>query len=318
VVAGDLIGLGQDGSHAVGNGEGVELLNGATGNIVGGTTPMARDVISANGGDGVQITGSGTNGNFVEGDYIGTNGAGGYGLVGNGGYGVQLDTGASDNTVGGASVSARDVISANGASGVLITGSGTSGNVVEGDYIGVDVTGEYRVGNAIDGIDLAGGASWNVIGGAGSSARNVISANSYEGIWITGYGTSENQVEGNYIGTDASSTTALGNGINGVQLDSGASSNVIGGTNANDSNLIEYNGSNGVGLGSANTVGNVIEFDIIDLNVGNGVYFAGANGDSVISCTIEANGQWGILDQGSDNYYVYNTLYNNLYGSVAT
>jgi hypothetical protein len=46
------------------------------------------------------------------------------------------------------------------------------------------------------------------------------------------------------------------------------------------------------------------------------VLFAGGSGNSVVSCTIEANGEWGILDAGSSNYYTYNTLANNFDGSV--
>jgi titin len=207
------------------------------------------------------------------------------------------------------------VISANGASGVIISGTGTTGNVVEGNYIGTDATGEYPVGNAVDGVDIAGGASSNVVGGTSYAARNIISANALLGVWITGSGTSSNQVQGNYIGTDATSTSPLGNGLGGVQIDSGASSNLIGGSNANDSNLIQYNAGNGVGIG-AGSFGNVIQFDIINLNGGNGVLFAGANGNTVVDCTIEANGAWGILDGGSGNYYAYNTIANNVDGSI--
>ena len=67
----------------------------------------------------------------------------------------------------------RDVISGNGSSGIIISGSGTTGDAVEGDYIGLDTTGEYRLGNGIDGVDIAGGASSNLIGGPTRFARNV-------------------------------------------------------------------------------------------------------------------------------------------------
>jgi titin len=315
VVTADIVGLGQNGTTAVANAQGVEILNGATGNTIGGTTAGARDVISANAGNGVRITGSGTTGNVVEGDYIGTNAAGGYGLVGNAAYGVSIDTGASNNTVGSTVYGVRDVISGNGASGVIISGTGTTGNLVEGNYIGVDSTGEYNVGNGVDGVDIAGGASSNTIGGTSYLARNVISANTLLGVWITGSGTSSNQVEGNYIGTDATSTLALGNGLGGVQIDGGASSNVIGGSSTYYLNLIEYNAGYGVGIGSG-SFGNTIQYDIIDLNSGNGVLLAGDSGDSVVDCTIEANGAWGILDAGSNNYLAYDTLANNVDGSI--
>jgi hypothetical protein len=45
----------------------------------------------------------------------------------------------------------------------------------------------------------------------------------------------------------------------------------------------------------------VVQFDVIDLNGGDGVFLAGASGDSVVDCTIEANGAWGIQDARSNN-----------------
>jgi hypothetical protein len=314
VFIGNIVGLGQDGSHVVRNGIGVELLAGSTGNTIGGTTATARNIISGNAGDGILITGAGTNSNVVASNYIGLNGSGST-PAGNGSYGVQIDTGASYNTIGSTTYGARNVISANGASGVAIFSSGTTGNVVEGNYIGTDSTGEYAEGNQIDGIDLVGGASGNVIGGTSSFARNVISANHYEGVWVSGSGTSSNLIEGNSIGTDFLGESELGNAINGIQIDSGASSNLIGGANVSALNLIEFNGGNGIGIG-VGSFGNTIEDDVINLNAANGVWFAGGSGNAVVFCTIEANGQWGILDQGSSNYYVYNTLANNLAGYV--
>ena len=129
----------------------------------------ARDVISANGGNGVRITGAGTTGNVVEGDYIGTNASGEYGLVGNGGYGVSIDSGASNNTIGGTIIrgSRRDLRQRRLRRHLL--GSGTTGNVVEGSYIGIDATGEYRVGQRHRRDRHGGGASSNVIGGTTSS-----------------------------------------------------------------------------------------------------------------------------------------------------
>jgi len=89
----------------------------------------------------------------------------------------------------------------------------------------------------------------------------------------------------------------------------------IGGSTTYALNLIEYNAGYGVGIGSG-SFGNVIQNDIIDLNSSNGVLLAGDSGDSVVDCTIEANGAWGILDAGSNNYLADNTLANNVDGSV--
>jgi hypothetical protein len=164
-------------------------------------------------------------------------------------------------------------------------------------------------------VNIQGGPSNNLVGRTSSSARNVISANAYPGVWINGSGASSNQIQGSYIGTNATTTVRLGNGLGGVHIDRGASSNPIGGASANDSNLLEYKAGYGVGIG-AGSVGDVIQFDIINLDGGNGVLLAGCSGNSVVDCTIEATEAWGIFDSGSGNYYAYNTFANNGDGDI--
>ena len=83
---------------------------------------------------------AGTSDNVVEGDYIGT-GAAGTAAVPNAINGVDIVSGATSNTVGGTTAAARDVISGNTFNGVVLAFSGTSYNVVLGDYIGTDDTG---------------------------------------------------------------------------------------------------------------------------------------------------------------------------------
>ena len=91
-------------------------------------------------------------------------------------YGVYIDDGASNNTIGGVTPDARNIISGNIDDGVFITGSGTTANVVEGNYIGTDITGTTTtgtgkcVGNDY-GVMIASGASDNTIGGMGSRRR---------------------------------------------------------------------------------------------------------------------------------------------------
>ena len=79
--------------------------------------------------------------------------------------------------------------------------------------------------------------------------------------------------------------------------------------------MIAYNGSNGVGIVWAR-YGNTIDNDYISLNGSNGVYFAGASGNSVVGCTIEANQAWGILDQGATTTTLTTQSYNNIDGSI--
>src|SRR5262249_9461686 len=94
--------------------------------------------------------------------------------------------------------------------GVLITGSGATGNVIAGDYIGTDFSGTIALGNGNDGVHIQNGAGNNTIGGTTPGTRNITSGNHRYGmeLWGTGPG---NVVEGDYIGTDESGLAALPN-----------------------------------------------------------------------------------------------------------
>src|SRR5205807_410538 len=71
--------------------------------------------------------------------------------VGNSGHGIVVSSGATNNTIGGATTAARNIISGNAGYGVLITDSGSAANVVEGNYIGTDITGTQVVANIYSG-----------------------------------------------------------------------------------------------------------------------------------------------------------------------
>jgi titin len=200
---------------------------------------------------GVRLDGSsGDHGDAITGDFIGTD-ASGTKAMGNGQSGVLLADGASNNTIGGLTAGSGDVIAANKVDGIEIAGPGTSGNVVEGNFIGTNLGGTAALGNAAEGVDVIG-SNGNTLGGTSASARNVISGND-DGVHLEG-GTSGNVVEGNMIGTDASSEHALGNLDIGVRLDS-ASRNTIGGSVPGAGNVISGNGYIGVRIRDGNTSG---------------------------------------------------------------
>src|SRR5205085_10764500 len=102
---------------------------------------------------------------------------------------------------------------------------------------------------------VVGGASGNTIGGTSAGARNLISGNTSTGIDFRDAGTSGNIVAGNYVGTDATASSALANNI-GVNVVDGVSGNTIGGTTAGARNVISGN-SFGVAIGGAGTTVNV-------------------------------------------------------------
>src|SRR5207244_1152952 len=109
IITGNSIGPDAAGESALGNGLGVVFVSGAS-NTVGGTTPAARNVISGNVGTGVALfTPETDTHNLVEGNYIGV-GATGTAALGNGDRGVFVK--GLNNTVGGITVDARNIISA--------------------------------------------------------------------------------------------------------------------------------------------------------------------------------------------------------------
>ena len=190
---------------------------------------------------------------------------------------MKIEDGATANTVGGTAAGARNVISGNGGNGVHISNSGTSQNVVVGNYIGTDVTGTTAtgkdnkpLGNASNGVKIDDGATANTIGGTDAGSLNLISGNLVEGVAISDPGTSQNVVEGDYIGTDVTGKTAkdgqgnsLGNAGDGVGISNGATANTIGGTVAGSLNVISGNTLNGVKITDAGTSQNLIAGDYI-------------------------------------------------------
>ncbi len=213
IVRGNLIGVGANGTTAIPNGNadpghmpfpvlfaGVGIFGGASNNIIG--SAGSGNVISGNAAQGVVVSNSGTNGNVISGNIIGLNAFGNSALA-NGFSGIGIFGGAQNNTIGGLTSNAGNIISGNSNQGIAISNSGTNGNVVQGNFIGVNSGGGTAFPNAFEGVAIFGGASNNTIGGLTSSARNIISGNTGAGISIGNSGTNGNSVQGNYIGTDA-------------------------------------------------------------------------------------------------------------------
>ena len=123
-----------------------------------------------------------------------------------------------------------------------------TGSVVAGCYLGIARDGLTQAGNAGAGVRIGNPAYYfvsstgsNVIGGQSTGAGNVISGNSY-GIYVLD--STGNAIMGNYIGTDATGTLAVGNTNAGIMLsDYYTAYNVIGGTNASQRNVISGNGA---------------------------------------------------------------------------
>ena len=195
-----------------------------TGNQAGGgdgltitgsnVTVRGLDIDNFSQGAAIQLTGTAATGDWIYADFLGTDPTGTQAEPND--QGVLIQEGASDNMIGGTNSTACDVISGNGADGVDIAGVGTSGNVVEGDDVGITASGTGPLANTYSGVAIYGGASGNTIGGTVPGSGNVISANQDFGVYISDVGTNGNVVEGDYLGTDATGSLALGNGLAGV------------------------------------------------------------------------------------------------------
>jgi hypothetical protein len=263
VVAGNYIGADAAGTAGLSNGgNGVTIIDLAAENMIGGATPSARNIISANGNEGVRIQDGATR-NRVEGNYIGTDVTGARPL-GNASDGVAIVE-AHGNTVGGTAGGAGNLISANALTGVAIQGVAATGNVVAGNLIGTDVSGRERLGNFGYGVSI-NVASQNTIGGATDGARNVISDNRggvFIGSDVLAGSADGNRVLGNFIGTDVTGAAPLGNAQSGIEIANRARGNVVG-TNGDgmtdllERNIISANNANGIEIHGPDAIGNVV------------------------------------------------------------
>ena len=268
-IEGNFIGTDASGSTAVGNnGSGVWVQS--AGNVIGGTDPAARNVISGNHGSGIFLDG-GSN-NLVEGNFIGTDVTSTHVLPN---HGTPADSSfpgikvsSSNNTIGGTASGARNVISGN-SSDVVILGlyEPAMNNIVQGNFIGTDATGSAEPTGALgEGLWIIDSTD-NTIGGTTAAARNVISTGGDgEGLIIEdvrpGVSTG-NVVQGNYVGTDVTGNFALGNYI-GIDLDSGY--NTIGGTTPGAGNVISGTVNLSPGIDFDGGAGDVIEGNFIGTN----------------------------------------------------
>ena len=278
VVIGNLIGTDATGTSALGNAEGVNIVNGASFNRVGGPEPWERNVISGNRGSGIAIDSyiGDTMGNVVVGNYIGTDVSGMLDL-GNEGTGVNIVLGAFNNLIKNNLISGNDW-------GVGIGDLGSSYNTVVGNLIGTDASGAQALGNQSGVIVYE---SFNRIGGTSPGDGNVIS----DGI---GVGTDQ-LIIGNFIEANISDPGAAGIGM-------GGSHSFVGGTTPAERNVISAaTGRAGIWMDGAEfnfIIGNYIGTDVNGMvalgNQGVGIEGMSAKYNVIQGNLIAGNGEAGV------------------------
>src|SRR5579859_2741316 len=279
-IQGNFIGTNSAGTAGLGNGGDGVLITpndagfGLTEIIVGGQAPAARNVISGNIGFGIEMKGAMAS--SIQGNFIGT-ASNGTSALANSAGGVILEQGAGGNKIGGTVAGAGNVISGNLGPGLQLTDGGTDFTFVQGNYIGVDVTGTAPLGNGGSGLIVASGANESTIGGLDPTAANVISGNGGNGVLLSG--TRGNHVQSNFIGTDFTGSSRIGNSGSGMVLDN-AGENFIGGI-FNGGNVISGNGSGGLTLNGFDSNTNTIQSNLIGVDA-TGAVALGNGGDGII------------------------------------
>lgn len=343
---GNFIGVDPTGTSAAPNGLGVFVENGpelgwntAPGNVIGGTVPQARNIISGNSGGGIEVFAR-VDLTQIQGNFIGTDKSGTQGIA-NPMFGVFA---SERTTIGGTVPGAGNLISFNGNGNVMMNSSANGvANIVQGNLIGTDITGTKPLRGG--GVSIIYNYEYALIGGTSPAARNVISGNGGPGIWVDMVWL--NTIQGNYIGTDVTGTVALPNGGAGIVSNDGtiqwegaskpvanvfpAFLNTIGGTVPGAGNLISGNTSDGISIAGAtmdyngvpitgcggcgtpegnSILGNMIGTDATGTNAipngGNGIHLLSGT-DAVYGTTMAQNNVIGGSVAGAANVISNNT-----------
>ncbi len=333
LIQGNYIGTNASGAAMLPNYRGVYITNDATDNLIGNDGTGANDaaetnVVSGNRGSGIRIE---SDDNHVAGNFIGLNAAGAaaipntWGGVGTAGvYLTSTATGSIVGTDGSNSpfnVDERNYIAGDGT-GITLSGA----DVVSGNWIGLGPAGT-AIGSQTIGIQVNGSGGRVGTDGSATDERNVISGN-ITGIWLENSSATNVTIAGNYIGTDATGTLALGNNV-GILADVGSSNNTIGGATAAFRNVISGNLSNGVVIDSASS--NVIEGNVIGTdytgtaNLGNGgdgvLITSGATLNTIEDNVIDFNLSFGVEISGAastGNFIHGNSIFNNGSSGIAS
>ncbi len=238
--------------------------------------------------------------------------------------GASAGAGANGLTISAGSSTVKGLV-VNRFSGNGITVETLGGNVIQGNFIGTNITGTLGLGNKSDGVYLCCGAGNNTIGGTTASERNLISNNSHYGVQID-QSSSGNRVEDNYIGTAIDGITPLGNHYDGVIVarfgGTPSNNNTIGRmpNGSGNSNTIAFNNGNGITIGVDNSdpgSGNAI--------LGNSIFANGCLGidlsDTHTGCSRGISVTTNHLNcnaTGPNNYQNYPVLTSAMYGGGST
>lgn len=180
LVQGNYIGLSPDGITKLGNlFNGVEVIQGANGNLIGGPNPGEGNVISGTTQSAIKIDTS--DGTTIQGNFLGTD-ADGTGQIGNP-FGVILST-TTNTLIGGPGEGEGNVVSGNQFG--MRTDQAVA-TTIQGNLFGVGVTGS-PLRNTASAIFIASGSNTalGLIGGTAPGEGNVIANSCGHGVQMQG------------------------------------------------------------------------------------------------------------------------------------
>ncbi len=297
-IQGNLIGVLPDGTVRGNDLAGI-YIDGAPNNVIGGA-PSARtagcsgpcNVIGGN-RYAVVVTLVTATANQIVGNFLGLTADGT--AAANGEWGIIINSAANNLVIqnviaGNGPPGARAAALTNG-DGILLNGSGATGNTVSFNTIGLGPDGT-ALPNARHGI-------WVEQAPGNTITINVIGGNGGSGVMIHGAAATGNTVQSNRIGVDPTGAAARPNGGDGVTID-GAPGNTIGGATAGQDNLISGNAGNGVQITGEGADGNTVTGNRIGIDQANGVALPNA-GDGVHVAAGAASNTIGGTQAGNDD-----------------
>ncbi len=245
-----------------------------------GTT--IRGIVFNRGSDEIAMNASNV---AIAGNFIGTNPAGTAAMGGSTGFAIRQNLG-NNNIIGGPAAADRNLLSGDTRGAISIDNG--SGTLIEGNYIGTDISGTAALngGGFRDGVTIFGTTAQS----ATSNTRifgNLISGNSGNGVYTTSTGGLF--LQGNLIGTQRDGVAALGNGQAGVYIS--GTGNAIGGTGELQGNTIAFNQAGGVWVQpDTGSFGNSILGNSIHSNTGLGISLNNPAGTPLVNdaCDVDA------------------------------
>jgi hypothetical protein len=205
-------------------------LHGSSGSVI-------RGLVINRFNKGIELDG-GTASNRIEGNFIGTDPSGTIDRGNNDGVFIR---GAAQNTIGGTTPAARNLISGNNNVGIFFLAGDASrvlGNLVGTDASGTGALSNDGYGVALSIISVAAGTTGNRIGNGTAEGSNTVAFNGLAGIVAGGKGTVHNPILRNSIFSNG------GLGIDLVPI-SDDGTNAVFGVTPNDSGDADV-GANGL------------------------------------------------------------------------